>query len=79
MLVELMDRHRAELIARTRERVSVRRAPRPDPAEMEFGIPLFLMQPRDYFLRERSNAVRATVEGSAPRSTGARCSPAASR
>ena len=44
MLHEFLTRNRAELVDRCRLRVSMRRAPRATPAELEHGIPLFLEQ-----------------------------------
>lgn len=44
MLHEFLATHRAELIERCRAKVAKRRAPRPTPAELEHGVPLFLDQ-----------------------------------
>jgi signal transduction histidine kinase len=44
MLHEFLKTNRSELIRRCREKVALRAAPRPTPAEMEHGIPLFLEQ-----------------------------------
>jgi len=44
VLHEFLTRNRAELIDRCRLRVSMRRAPRATPAELEHGIPVFLEQ-----------------------------------
>ena len=42
MLYEFIAKHRELIIARTREKVSARTAPRPSQIEIEHGIPLFL-------------------------------------
>jgi signal transduction histidine kinase len=42
MLSEFLVQHRGELIARAREKVASRSAPRPTEAELECGVPLFL-------------------------------------
>jgi signal transduction histidine kinase len=44
MLIELIAAHRDELIARTREMVAMRLAPRPTEGELMSGVPLFLDQ-----------------------------------
>ncbi|HEY5946924.1 MAG TPA: HAMP domain-containing sensor histidine kinase [Kofleriaceae bacterium] len=44
MLSEFVTEHRDEIIARCRERVAARMAPRPTQVELEHGIPLFLRQ-----------------------------------
>ena len=44
MLTDFLKDHRSELIQRCRDKVSTRRAPRATPAELEFGVPLFLDQ-----------------------------------
>src|SRR5580704_8581227 len=44
MLHEFLSANRSEIIARTRERVANRSAPRATEAELENGIPLFLTQ-----------------------------------
>jgi signal transduction histidine kinase len=44
MLHEFLDANRTELVDRCRAKVALRRAPRPTPQEMEYGIPLFLGQ-----------------------------------
>ena len=44
MLHEFLTLHRDEIIARTREKVATRTAPRPTDAELEHGVPLFLDQ-----------------------------------
>jgi hypothetical protein len=44
MLSEFLATHRTELIARTREKVASRAAPRPTETELECGVPLFLDQ-----------------------------------
>jgi signal transduction histidine kinase len=44
MLSEFLVTHRTELIARTREKVASRSAPRPTESELECGVPLFLDQ-----------------------------------
>src|SRR5688500_16310881 len=44
MLTTFMKDNRSELIQRCREKVSARRAPRATPAELEYGVPLFLDQ-----------------------------------
>jgi signal transduction histidine kinase len=44
MLYEFIANHREEIIARAREKVSARTAPRPSEIEIEHGIPLFLDQ-----------------------------------
>ena len=53
MLREFITAHRSELIARCREMITSRRAPRPTQDEIEEGVPLFLdhlvatLQPAD--------------------------------
>lgn len=49
MLIDFLEKHRDELIRRTRMRVAERRAPRPDPVELTKGIPLFLTQLNEIF------------------------------
>ncbi len=44
MLMELISENRDELIRRTRQKVSLRSAPRATPDELESGVPLFLSQ-----------------------------------
>ena len=44
MLSEFLETNRADLIARTREKVAARSAPRPTEEEIESGVPLFLDQ-----------------------------------
>jgi signal transduction histidine kinase len=44
MLSEFVTQHRNEIIARCRERVAQRMAPRPTQIELEHGIPIFLRQ-----------------------------------
>ena len=44
MLQDFLLANRSDLIARCRAKVAQRRAPRATPAELEFGIPLFLDQ-----------------------------------
>ena len=44
MLTDFLKDNRSELIQRCRDKVSTRRAPRATPAELEFGVPLFLDQ-----------------------------------
>jgi len=44
MLQDFLETNRSELIERCRAKVATRRAPRATPAEMEYGIPLFLSQ-----------------------------------
>jgi signal transduction histidine kinase len=47
MLSEFLSIHRAELIARTREKVASRSAPRATETELECGVPLFIDQLAD--------------------------------
>lgn len=44
MLIQFVQDHRDEIIARCRARVAKRMAPRPTQAELEHGIPLFLRE-----------------------------------
>lgn len=44
MLYDFLNTHRTTLIARCRAKVARRPAPKPTPAELEFGIPMFLDQ-----------------------------------
>ena len=44
MLLDFLREHRDEVIARTRQRVAKRSAPRADRTELEKGIPLFVTQ-----------------------------------
>lgn len=44
MLYEFLNTHRTALIARCRAKVARRPVPKPTPAELEFGIPMFLDQ-----------------------------------
>jgi signal transduction histidine kinase len=44
MLHDFLTQNRSELIERCRAKVALRAAPRPTPAEMDHGIPLFLEQ-----------------------------------
>ena len=44
MLYVFLEANRDELVARCRAKAAVRRAPEPTPQEIEFGIPLFIVQ-----------------------------------
>ena len=44
MLHEFISENRSEIIARCRVKVAARPAPRPTPAELKYGVPLFLDQ-----------------------------------
>jgi signal transduction histidine kinase len=44
MLTEFVERHREEILSRTRSKVAVRMAPRPTESELEHGVPLFVDQ-----------------------------------
>lgn len=44
MLYDFLNTHRTTLIARCRAKVARRAAPKPTPAELEFGIPMFMDQ-----------------------------------
>jgi signal transduction histidine kinase len=60
MLHEFLTLHRDQIIARTREKVATRTAPRPTEAELENGVPLFLQQLVDTLQREQGTAARQT-------------------
>ena len=60
MLHEFLTLHRDEIIARTRQKVATRTAPRPTEAELENGVPLFLQQLVDTLQREQGTAARKT-------------------
>src|SRR5687767_6254700 len=62
MLHEFLTLHRDEIIARTREKVATRMAPRPTEAELEHGVPLFLDQLAETLRREEETAARTTSE-----------------
>ncbi|HUP97824.1 MAG TPA: HAMP domain-containing sensor histidine kinase [Usitatibacter sp.] len=67
MLHTFLEDNRGELIARCRAKVAKRLAPRPTPAELEQGIPLFLTQ-----LVETLRIEEAPVAANDPESGGAR-------
>jgi hypothetical protein len=54
MLHEFLTLHRDEIIARTRQKVATRTAPRPTEAELQNGVPLFLQQLVDTLQREQA-------------------------
>ena len=60
MLHEFLTLHRDEIIARTRQKVATRIAPRPTEAELEHGVPLFLEQLAETLRREQETAARPT-------------------
>jgi signal transduction histidine kinase len=60
MLHEFLTLHRDEIIARTRQKVATRAAPRPTEAELEHGVPLFLSQLTDTLRREQQTPARPT-------------------
>jgi signal transduction histidine kinase len=60
MLHEFLTLHRDEIIARTREKVATRTAPRPTEAELEHGVPLFLEQLVQTLQREQETSARKT-------------------
>jgi signal transduction histidine kinase len=60
MLHEFLTRHREQIIARTREKVASRPAPRPTEAELEHGVPLFLEQLAETLRREKKSSARPT-------------------
>jgi signal transduction histidine kinase len=60
MLHEFLTLHRDEIIARTREKVTIRTAPRPTEAELEHGVPLFLEQLAETLRCEQETAARPT-------------------
>jgi signal transduction histidine kinase len=59
MLNQFLATNRSDLIARCRAKVSMRRAPRATPHELEHGIPLFLDQLRQMLPATGSGAVAA--------------------
>jgi signal transduction histidine kinase len=60
LLHEFLTLHRDEIIARSRQKVATRMAPRPTAAELEHGVPLFLEQLVDTLQREQETAARKT-------------------
>ena len=60
MLHEFLTLHREEIIARTRQKVATRTAPRPTEEELEHGVPLFLEQLADTLRREQETPARPT-------------------
>ena len=60
MLHEFLTLHREEIIARSRQKVATRTAPRPTEAELEHGVPLFLQQLADTLRLEQETAARPT-------------------
>jgi signal transduction histidine kinase len=60
MLHEFLTLHREQIIARTREKVATRPAPRPTEAELEHGVPLFLQQLAETLRREQETSARPT-------------------
>src|SRR5688572_8349921 len=61
MLHEFLTLHRDEIIARTREKVALRTAPRPTAAELEHGVPLFLTQLAQTLRAEQATVSRSTT------------------
>lgn len=53
MLGQFVNEHRDEIITRCRARVAARSTPRPTPAELDIGIPLFLTQLETVLQSER--------------------------
>ena len=70
MLHEFLTHNRAELIDLCRTRVSERRAPRATPAELEYGIPLFLDQ-LTLMLAERAQLPSADLDARSKRASRA--------
>jgi hypothetical protein len=60
MLHEFLTHYREELIARTRQKVASRPAPRPTAEELEHGVPLFLEQLADTLRCEQETTARPT-------------------
>ena len=60
MLHEFLTVHRDDIIARTRQKVATRIAPRPTEAELEHGVPLFLAQLAETLRREQDTSARPT-------------------
>jgi signal transduction histidine kinase len=65
LLHEFLTLHRDEIIARSRQKVATRMAPRPTEAELEHGVPLFLEQLVDTLQREQETATRKTSDAMA--------------
>jgi signal transduction histidine kinase len=60
MLHEFLTLHREELIARARQKVATRIAPRLTEEQLEHGVPLFLEQLAETLRREQQTAARPT-------------------
>jgi signal transduction histidine kinase len=60
MLHKFLTRYRAQILARARQKVAGRIAPRPTEAELENGIPLFFDQLTDTLRREQATSERET-------------------
>jgi signal transduction histidine kinase len=60
MLHEFLTVYRDEIIARTRQKVASRPAPRPTPEELEHGVPLFLEQLAETLRCEQETTARPT-------------------
>jgi hypothetical protein len=60
MLHEFLTLHRQEILARTREKVGARTAPRPTEAVLQHGVPLFLEQLAATLRREQETPARPT-------------------
>jgi signal transduction histidine kinase len=63
MLHDFLIANRNTLIERCRTKVAVRRAPRPTPAELEFGIPLFLTQLTDMLAEDPAHLKNDAYKG----------------
>src|ERR1044071_7087051 len=60
MLQEFLTLRRPDIVARTRQKVATRTAPRPTEAELEHGVPLFLDQLTETLRCEQDNPGRQT-------------------
>src|SRR5688572_33469012 len=64
VLHHFLTEHRGTLIQRCRARVSARRAPVATPAELEYGIPIFLDQLTGMLARDANSAPHAAGDSS---------------
>jgi signal transduction histidine kinase len=63
MLHEFLESNREELVRRCREKVATRKAPRATDKELEYGVPLFLLQLGDILREEIVPAHPVTATG----------------
>ncbi len=69
MLDTFVTEHREEIIRRCRAKVEMRSVPVPTPAELEYGVPLFLDQLVDTLRHHRSSSSEIAASSTSPNSS----------